>query len=260
MVTVSNNIEAEMIEALLNSLKIPVLKKYREAGDYLKVYMGGTNFGVDLYVPSKLLENAKDCILGMQESNFDKELQVTEAEPLDILDLLISRRSIRKFENRDVEQVKIDSILKAALLSPSSKARRPWEFIAVTDKEVLKQLSLCREQGSQFLSGAPMGIVVIADSDACDVWIEDVSIASIIIQLTAQALGLGSCWIQVRERYHSKAEKAETYIKEALGIPAKYNVECIIAIGYPGEDKEPNNVADLSYHKIHYNQYGGRGL
>jgi nitroreductase len=172
-----------------------------------------------------------------------------------LYDLLKTRRSIRVFQEREVDRDKIDTILKSALLSPSSRARRPWEFIAVTDREVLKKLSQCRENSSQFLSGAPLGIVVIADPKACDVWIEDVSIASVIIQLSAQSLGLGSCWIQVRERFHRDDTKAEDFIKDALGIPAGYCVECIIAIGYAAENKACYDEKGLLYDKIHINRY-----
>ncbi len=166
---------------------------------------------------------------------------------------LKSRRSIRKFTDKEVEKEKLDVILKSALLSPSSRSRRPWEFITVTDKELLKKLSKCREYGSQFLAEAALGIVVIADTEACDVWIEDASLASIIIQLSAHDLGLGSCWIQVRERSHNINKTAEDYIKEALSIPEKYSVENIIAMGYPAENKKPYKEEDLLYDKIHYN-------
>jgi nitroreductase len=170
-------------------------------------------------------------------------------------DLLQSRRSIRKFQNREVEKEKIDTILKSALLSPSSKALRPWEFIAVTDRELLKTLSRCREFGSTFLAGAPLGIIVIANPEVCDVWVEDASIAAIIIQLSAQSLGLSSCWIQVRERLHSGAIKAEDFIKSVLGVPKKYSVECILAIGYAGEVKGMYGDDELRYDKIHTNGY-----
>lgn len=172
-----------------------------------------------------------------------------------MLDLLKKRRSIRKYQEREVEQEKIDIILKSALLSPSSRSRRPWEFVVVTDKEKLQQLSQCREHSASFLAGAPLGIVVIADPEACDVWVEDTSIASIIMQLTAQSLGLGSCWIQVRKRMHNEKETAEEYIKKVLGIPENYVVESIIALGYPAEEKKPHREEDLLYHKIHYNTY-----
>ena len=170
-------------------------------------------------------------------------------------ELLKSRRSIRKFQNKEVEKGKVDLILRGALLSPSSRARRPWEFIAVTDGELLKQLSGCRQLASGFLAGAPLGIVVIADPGACDVWVEDASIASTIIQLSAQSLGLFSCWIQVRERFHSETVKAGDYIKGILGIPEKYSVECMIAIGYAAEEKQAYNEAELPYAKIHVNKF-----
>ncbi len=170
-------------------------------------------------------------------------------------DLLKSRRSIRKFTDAPVEKEKLDIILKSALLSPSSRAIRPWEFIAVTDREVLLKLSGCREHGSQFLSGAPLGIVVLADSALSDVWIEDASIASVILQLSAQSLGLGSCWIQVRQRALDARKSTEAYIKETLSIPENYSVESIVAIGYPAESKKPYDEKDLRTDKIHYDRF-----
>lgn len=170
-------------------------------------------------------------------------------------DLLRSRRSIRKFQNREVEKGKRDIILKCALLAPSSRSRRPWEFIAVTDRKLLKKLSVCREHGSAFLAGAPFGIVVIADPDMCDVWVEDSSIASIIIQLSAHSLGLASCWIQVRERYYSGKIRAEDYIREVLEVPSRYRVECMVAVGYPAEEKQPYEDSTLLYDKIHTDMF-----
>ena len=70
----------------------------------------------------------------------------------------------------------------------------------IDDKEMLKELSHCKEQASSFIADAALAIVVMADPLASDVWIEDAAIASIMIQLQAEDLGLGSCWVQVRER------------------------------------------------------------
>jgi nitroreductase len=170
-------------------------------------------------------------------------------------ELLKFRRSIRKFHNREVEKEKLETILKSALLAPSSRARRPWEFIAVTDKTLLQQLSASRDFGSEFLAGAPLGIVVAADPNACDVWVEDASIASIIIQLSAQSLGLSSCWIQVRERFHAEGVPAEDYIKGILGIPAEYRVECMVAVGYAAEEKKEYREDELLYRKLHTDRF-----
>lgn len=172
-----------------------------------------------------------------------------------MLRLLSSRRSIRKYLDKPLEKEKIDDILKAALLAPSSRSRRPWEFIAVTDKETLSRLSECREHSSSFLKEAALGVVVIADKELCDVWVEDSSIAAIIMQLTAHSMGLGSCWIQIRERMKKENLSAESYIKDILAIPERYRIECIISIGYPAEDKKPYNDEELLYNKIHTNKY-----
>lgn len=172
-----------------------------------------------------------------------------------LFDILKSRRSIRKFQNKKIEQDKIDKLLKSALLSPSSRSIRPWEFITVTNGEIIKQLSQSKGTGSQFLAEAPLAVAVIADHTLSDVWIEDASIAATIIQLAAQDLGLGSCWIQIRERVHTEQVTAGDYIREVLGIPEQYSVECLIAIGYPAEEKKPYEEDMLQHQKLHFDRF-----
>jgi nitroreductase len=172
-----------------------------------------------------------------------------------MLDLLISRRSIRKFQNKKVEKEKIDEIVSCALLSPSSRGIKTWDFIIVDDEVLLLELSASKEHGSMFLSGAPLGIVIAADTQMSDVWVEDASIAAIIIQLAAQRLGLGSCWVQIRKRSRADGEPADSYIKNLLSIPDRYAVECIIAIGYANENKEPHDLDKLHVQKVHRNKF-----
>lgn len=95
--------------------------------------------------------------------------------------------------------------MKAALMAPTSKRSNAWQFIVVDDKETLKKLSFCKEQASQFIADAALAVVVTADPLASDVWIEDASIASIYLQLQAEDMGLGSCWVQLRERLRHPA-------------------------------------------------------
>ncbi|NLW23653.1 MAG: NAD(P)H nitroreductase [Clostridia bacterium] len=173
-----------------------------------------------------------------------------------MLDLLKKRRSIRKYKDTPLTPEEIAQLVKAALLAPSSKSVYPWEFIVVTDKTILDKLSNCKKNSAVFLKDAPLGIVVLADETKSDVWVEDTSIASIIIQLMAQSLGLGSCWIQVRNRMHNETVTAEDYIKELLNIPANYKVECIIAVGYPDQERRPRTEESLKYDVVYENQYG----
>ncbi len=172
-----------------------------------------------------------------------------------LYELLKTRRSIRKFQEKEVEKEKVDLLLKSALMAPSSRSIRPWEFIAVTDFELLQKLSECRQPAPVFLGTAPLAIVVLADQQVSDVWVEDTSIAATFIQLMAHDLGLGSCWVQVRNRLYKEDETSEKYIKELLGIPKELAVECIIAIGYPDEEKTPFDEEKLLFDKVHYNKF-----
>ena len=173
-----------------------------------------------------------------------------------VIALMQKRRSIRRFLPRPVEAEKIDQLIEAVLRSPSSRGLAPWEFIIVTDPSLLGKLSRAKEYGSAFLKQAPLGIVVCADPARCDVWVEDASIASVVIQLAAESLGLGSCWIQIRERQHDRMQSARNYIAATLNIPEQLQVESIIAIGYPDEKLPPHGKDELLYEKVHKDIFG----
>ena len=172
--------------------------------------------------------------------------------------LIRTRRSIRRYENKPIEAEKIDLLLEATLRPPSSNNRKPWEFVVVTDKELLEQLSSAKPHGAGFLKDAALGIVVCADPGKCDVWVEDASIAAAFIHLAAAALGLGSCWIQIRKREHADGRMARDRVAELLGLPDNLEVEAIIAVGYPAEEKAPHPQEKLPFEKISYNRYGNR--
>lgn len=172
-----------------------------------------------------------------------------------MLDIMYKRRSIRQFLNTPVEKEKIDQLVKASLLAPSSRGTCSQRFIIVDDKDVLEKLSRAKEHGSSFVKNAPLAFVIAADTDASDVWIEDAAIAAAYIQLQAQSLGLGSCWSQIRKREHETGIDSSQYIKELLNLPQEYNVLCIIAIGYPGERKPEHTDRDLNRNRALYNNF-----
>ena len=172
------------------------------------------------------------------------------------LSLAQKRRSIRRYLEKPVETEKIEKLVEAALRAPSSRGFNPWEFVVVTDRDLLERLSRSKPHGASFLKDASVGIVVCADPEKCDVWIEDASIASIYLHLAAESMGLGSCWIQIRKRMHDHEKSAEQYIRETLNIPENFKIESMIAIGYPDEKKAPHPKEDLQYEKVHYNGYG----
>ena len=112
--------------------------------------------------------------------------------------LLLKRRSIRKYTDQPIAPDDVRLILEAALTAPSSKSVRPWQFVVVEDRDMLARLGECKPQYATSVARAPMAVVVTADMTKSDAWIEDASIAAILMQLQAEELGLGSCWVHCR--------------------------------------------------------------
>jgi nitroreductase len=172
------------------------------------------------------------------------------------MSLLEKRRSIRRFLDRPVEKEKTDLLLEAALRAPSSRGFNPWEFVVVSDRWMLERLAQAKEHGSAFLKDAATGIVVCADSSKSDVWVEDASIATIIIQLAAESLGLGTCWIQIRGRAQAPDRTSQDYVAELLRLPPGMMVEAMVAVGYPGELKAPHPKEGLLWRQVHAQVFG----
>ncbi|MFZ7128540.1 MAG: nitroreductase family protein [Desulfobacterales bacterium] len=172
------------------------------------------------------------------------------------IDLVRNRRSVRSFEQRPVEPEKVKILVEAALRAPSSRRLNPWEFVVVTDREKLKELSRAKPHGAGFMAEAALGIVVLVDPERCDVWIEDASIAMIFIQMAAESLELGSCWIQIRKRQHESGSPASDPVKKLLDVPDRFEVEAMVAIGYPVKKPSPHGVESLQHEKVHADSYG----
>lgn len=158
---------------------------------------------------------------------------------------------MRKFTPDLIDGDDVKLLLRAALMAPSSKGTHSWEFVIVDDREMLAQLAGCKAQGADFLAGAPMAVVVLADPQVSDVWIEDASVASTMLLLQAEDLGLGSCWIQVRERYDAEGTPAEENVRQLLSIPDHLRVLSIVALGHKGMERKPFNEDRLLWEKVH---------
>lgn len=171
------------------------------------------------------------------------------------IDLLRNRRSIRKFTAQKIEPEKIEYLKKAILMSPSGKRQNEWEFIVVQDKDTLTKLSESKEHGSELIAQAPLAFVVLADTTKSDVWIEDCSIATIILQLAAETLGLGSCWVQCRLRSKKDGTPSPDYVRQLLEIPEHYAILSMVAIGYKNETRKPFDEEKMQWSKIHEEKF-----
>ena len=172
-------------------------------------------------------------------------------------ELARNRRSHRKFTDERVTEEQLQVLLDAALMAPTSKGMHSYSFCVVENAATLAALSQCKSMGSQFLSEAPCAIVVMAEPEISDVWIEDASIATLMIQLQAEDMGLGSCWIQVRERFTATGIPSGDFVHNVLDIPLQLQVLSIVAIGHKGMERKPFNEEHLQWEKIHINKYGG---
>ena len=170
-------------------------------------------------------------------------------------DMLFTRHSIRKYTDEPIDGEHVKLLLEAALLAPSGKSVRPWEFVVVEDKEVLAKMSECRPFGSGPVAKCKLAIVVCGDPGKTDVWVEDCNIAATYIQLQAEALGLGSCWIQMRGRFDKDNNDSADLIRELLDIPGEQQVECIIVLGHKDEVRRPVDPDKLLWEKVHIGKF-----
>lgn len=179
----------------------------------------------------------------------------TTMEKKDFNHLILNRRSIRRYTAQELPAEDVKLILEAGLLAPTSKNSHPWHFIVVDDKEMLQRMSEVRTMGAGPVARCAMAVVVAADTTLSDVWVEDCSIAASYMQLQAAALGLGSCWIQIRNRFGAENISAEEQLQEMLGIPEHVNIECIITLGYKDEQRKPLDPSKTLWEKVHIERW-----
>ncbi len=168
------------------------------------------------------------------------------------MDLVLKRFSCRKFQNRPVEREKIIKCIEAARYAPSACNSQPWRFIIVDDPELKDRLAKTAISGiygviNRFLPTAPAIIVIFADKEkfiaqvggkvmGTDYYLIDIGIACEHLVLQATELGLATCYIGY---FNEKG------IKKLLGIPQKYKVILLMAIGYPDSIYTEENVKEM---------------
>lgn len=168
-----------------------------------------------------------------------------------MLELLQQRRSIRKFLDEPVDAATLDAIIKAALISPTSMSRQSVEVVAVTQPDILAALAACKRHSATPLLQAKAGLAVVADTAKIDVWVEDAAIAAFAMQLAIEAQGLGSVWIQMRNRRSAEGENSEVAVRRVLHLPDHYGVLCVLALGHKGETKPAYTEADMDFSRVH---------
>jgi len=156
---------------------------------------------------------------------------------MSLVDAILSRRSVRRYEDREIPEGLMNQILEAGRQAPSAANRQPIRFIIVKEPEMAKKFSNMPFNG--FVKNAPAVIVGCADikSLLTGKWaVVDATIAMQNMVVAAWALGIGSCWIGAFD---------EKQVKESLKIPEKWKVVALITLGYPAERPRPAKKKQL---------------
>lgn len=152
---------------------------------------------------------------------------------MDVMEAIQARRSIRSYEDREIEVDKLNRVLEAGLLAPSARNFQDWKFIVVSAKETRVKLAEAAK-GQTFVSEAPVVIVACGTLTdyvmTCGQLTYPIDVAIAVDHMTLKAVdeGLGSCWIGAF--YEDK-------VKEILGIPPEIRVVAMLPIGYPKESQ-----------------------
>jgi|SRR5690554_6696868 len=166
---------------------------------------------------------------------------------MDLLNVLKTRRSIRKFAGREIPEADLREIVDCARQAATARNEQPWEFVIVRTPALRQEIGRLADHG-RFITEAPACLAVFCRETKY--YLEDGAAATENALLAAHALGLGSCWVAGDKKEYAEA------IRQLLGVPDGHKLVSLIAIGYPTESK----VAGPSKRKIeevlHWEEFG----
>ena len=162
------------------------------------------------------------------------------------MDTIFHRVSIRKFEDRPVEDEKIEQLFRAAMAAPSAQNQQPWEFYAVRSRPVIEALSRCSPYAG-FAASAPLVVVCCMRKETrCPRFREiDLSASTQNLLLEADALGLGATWIGV-----APLEERMADVARVLSMPQHLEPFAMVACGYPAESRAQQQRYDAA--RVHF--------
>ena len=168
---------------------------------------------------------------------------------MDAMEIILTRRSIRKYTEQPVSGKVLKELLEAAMCAPSAGNRQPWCFVVINDRKILDDIPNYHPY-AQMLKEAPAAILVCCDSDLQmgDYGVQDCSAATQNILLAAHAKGLGAVWLGVHP-----TEARVTDIKRLLNLPENIIPISLISVGYPAEQKSPSDHYRAD--RVHYNHW-----
>jgi len=164
-----------------------------------------------------------------------------------IIEMIKSRRSIRKYKPTPVEDEKLNMVLEAARWAPSAGNRQPWEFIVVKDPSIRRKIADIAPYGG-FIAEAPVMIAVVVNpKEDLTHYIEDGAVATTHILLAAYAMGLGTCWVGAFGTTY------ENDAKRVLCVPQNLRILSLVSLGYPAEERTSTRKRIMEI--VHYEKF-----
>ncbi|AZK48951.1 nitroreductase [Paenibacillus lentus] len=174
---------------------------------------------------------------------------------MDVLSAIQKRREITAFKDAAISEEDWSKLKTALYQSPAGNNLPSREFIMITNKKLLEQLSKTTPY-MRWLEQAAAGVAIIGNEELSKYWLQDASIAGGYLWLAATSLGLGAAWGAVyHSEDHNQSAQREKYVRDLLGIPAKYRVVAILGLGYPASDPPPKEMyaEDTVFHLNSFN-------
>ena len=171
---------------------------------------------------------------------------------MEMLEVMRNRRSVRHYTSEKISDEQIKKILSGALLAPSGHSKYPCEFIVVKNRELLEKMSHCRKNVAKMLNEAFAAIVVIADKNKSDTFVEDSCVAMMNMELVATSEGIGNCWIQIRNREAEDDTPSEEYLRGILNFPENFACQSILSLGMAARPPKARELDKLNFDKVSY--------
>jgi len=169
---------------------------------------------------------------------------------MEIIEGIITRRSIRKYTDKKISDDQINTLLKSGMYAPSANNKQPWHFIVINDRKILSKIADIHPYAKMLIE-AQLAILVCGDElleNGSGYWIVDCSAATQNILLAAHGIGLGAVWLGLYPR-----EERKQAIRELFNLPNNIQPLSLISLGYPNESKElPDRFKP---ERIHYNKW-----
>lgn len=169
---------------------------------------------------------------------------------MDVMTALLTRRSVRNWNEEPVSRQDLEQIIKAAMFAPSAGNQQPWHFVAIDKRELLDKVPEAHPYASM-ATQAQAGVLVCGHEDVFkhpEFWMEDCAAATQNLLLAAHGLGLGAVWLGVAPK-----EERMGALRGLLSLPEKAMPFALVLMGHPV--KEPKQPDRFRAERMHFNQW-----